>query len=78
MMNFRIKIALQNMRDAVEFVDNYKKEGNVLFLLSAGAKDREAFRYIFEAKKFIPEEEWKIWDEIYWDFYQDLNYYVLN
>jgi len=78
MMNFRIKIALQDMRDAVEFVDSYKKEGNVLFLLSAGAKDREAFRHIFEAKKFIPEEEWNEWNEIYWDFYQDLNYYVLE
>lgn len=78
MMNVYIRDSLKEMETAFECAKGYKKNDNPLRLLTAGAHRDRAYRYLFTAKEWISDEEWKIWKEIYWDFYQDLSEYVLN
>lgn len=77
-MNYWIKSFLQEMANACEFAECYKENNNVLHLMSAGSYRESAFHYLFNAKEEISKEEWKIWSEIYWDFYRDLNNFVLE
>ena len=78
MMNIYIKDTLSEMATAFECVKNYKEDGNPLRLLTAGGHRDRAYRDLFAGKKWISDEEWKIWEEIYWDFYWDLSDYVLE
>lgn len=78
MMNVYVRDALSEMATAFKFVKDYKENGNPLHLLTAGEHRNIAYRYLFTAKEWISEEEWKIWDEIYWDFRWDLDEYVIK
>ena len=73
-----IEIFLQELWNAWDFVECYKENGNILHLMSAGGHREEAFHYLSMAKESLSKEEWKVWSEIYWDFYTDLNNFVLQ
>ena len=76
-MEWSIERFLDALKSTFEWTELYmdcKSQG--LRLLNAGQNLQNAWHYLWIAKDYLEEEEWKVWQEIYWDFYKDLMDYI--
>jgi len=79
-MNVFIEAMLGDIQRAVEFVELYKENKNLLHLISAGEYSGKALHHLFLAKECesMSSEEYREWEDIYWEFSGDLRIFTLN